>query len=287
MQILCNEKTISDDFRKISAAIHCVLEHQRGQSNSREIAHSIGLNFHYFQSMFPRWVGVSSEDFLKHITDNNTRKQLNTSTNTMDLASSCGLSSPAHLYHLPATIEATDHLELKFRGSGLEFFYGFHPTFFGEAIIVINNQRLCGIGFTSEIGRNAALAEQRAGWENGKWRHDNAATQRATNNLLNQTNCQTLSLSLLLRGTPFQITVWKSLLRIPIGAVISYANLAARLGKPAGARAVGTACRANRLGVLIPCHRVIRGSGIIDGYRWGTARKRAMLAYESVKATVT
>ena len=196
-------------------------------------------------------------------------------------------SRPGHLSNLFTTIQAADPFELKSRGSGLEFIYGFHPSFFGEVIVVISNQRLCGLGFTTEIGRNAALVEQKAGWENGKWRHDNAATQRATNNLLNQTNWQTLSLSLLLRGTPFQITVWKSLLRIPIGAVISYANLAARLGKPAGARAVGTACSANRLGVLIPCHRVIRGSGIIDGYRWGTARKRAMLAYESVKATVT
>ena len=161
MRILCNKEIISDDFQKISKAIQCVIKHQNSQPNLREIAHSIGLNLRYFQSMFRRWVGVSPEEFLKHVTIDNAREHLKT------------------------------------RGSGLEFIYGFHPSFFGEVIVVISNQRLCGLGFTTEIGRNAALVEQKAGWENGKWRHDNAATQRATNNLLNQTNCQTLSLSLL------------------------------------------------------------------------------------------
>ena len=119
MRILCNKEIISDDFQKISEAIQCVIKHQNSQPNLREIAHSIGLNLRYFQSMFRRWVGVSPEEFLKHVTIDNAREHLKTSANIIDLAFKVRLSRPGHLSNLFTTIQAVDPFELKSRGSGL------------------------------------------------------------------------------------------------------------------------------------------------------------------------
>ena len=143
------------------------------------------------------------------------------------------------------------------------------------------------MGFTTEIGRKAALAEQQTGLERGKWCHDYTATLTVTKFLFSHTSDPKVPLPLLLQGTPFQIKVWEALLEIPSGAVISYAELATRIGSPSAARSVGTACGANRLGLVIPCHRVIRKNGVIDSYRWGKTRKLAMLAYEAANVNVT
>jgi len=88
---------------------------------------------------------------------------------------------------------------------------------------------------------------------------------------------------LLVKGTPFQTQVWRALLRIPAGATTTYGQLAAALGQPHAARAVGTACKVNPIAFLIPCHRVIRETGALGGYRWGLVRKRAMLAWEAAR----
>lgn len=287
MRNFAGNKKISDDFEKISAAIHYLVENQLDRPKLNDVANSIGLSTYYFQRMFTRWVGVSPKKFLKHLTLTNARDRLNASLGIMDTASEVGLSNPNRLHDLFITTIAVTPGEYKTHGAGLTFIYGFHPSLFGEVIVVINDRGLCGLGFTAEIGRDAALAEQQTGWDRGKWYHDHSATLRVAKSFFTKRNNPKAPLSVLLRGTPFQTTVWDALLKIPSGTVISYAELAARISKPNAARSVGTACAANRLGIVIPCHRIIRGSGVIDGYRWGTTRKRAMLAYESVKATIT
>ena len=85
---------------------------------------------------------------------------------------------------------------------------------------------------------------------------------------------------LFVKGTEFQVKVWRALLRVPVGALLSYGRLAELVGKPKAARAVGAAVGSNPIGFLIPCHRVVRGSGAIGGYRWGVDRKRAIQAWE-------
>ena len=287
MRFFVDDKRISDDFEKISAAIYYLVENQYDRQKLNDVANSIGLSTYYFQRMFTRWVGVSPKKFLQHLTLINAKDRLNTSVSIMDAALEGGHSNPSRLQDLVVTTIAVTPGEYKTRGAGFTFTYGFHPSLFGEVIVVINDRGLCGLGFTAEIGRKAALAEQQTGWDRGKWYYDHSATLRVAKGFLNENNDPKSPLSIVLRGTPFQTKVWEALLKIPIGAVISYADLAAYINKPAAARSVGTACAANRLGILIPCHRIIRGSGVIDGYRWGTTRKRAMLAYESVKATIT
>ena len=167
------------------------------------------------------------------------------------------------------------------------FRYGFHPSLFGEVIVVVSERGLAGLGFTTEIGRTQALAEQNNGWNRATWKHDQKVTNSYAEQVFSGAPNPTVPLSVLMRGTPFQIKVWEALLRIPSGKVISYGVLANRLGQPTAARAVGTACGANRVGFLIPCHRVIRETGAITGYRWGADRKHAMLAWEAAKAEET
>ncbi|HEX7111937.1 MAG TPA: methylated-DNA--[protein]-cysteine S-methyltransferase [Mizugakiibacter sp.] len=89
-----------------------------------------------------------------------------------------------------------------------------------------------------------------------------------------------LDLPLDVRGTAFQQRVWRALRDIPVGATASYAEIARRIGRPQATRAVAQACGANRLAVVIPCHRVVRSDGALSGYRWGPARKRALLERE-------
>jgi AraC family transcriptional regulator, regulatory protein of adaptative response / methylated-DNA-[protein]-cysteine methyltransferase len=92
-------------------------------------------------------------------------------------------------------------------------------------------------------------------------------------------------LSLYVRGTGFQLQVWRALLEVPPGQVTTYGRLAEALGRPGAARAVGSAVAANPVAYLIPCHRVVRASGDLGGYRWGVERKRAMLEWEGAGAS--
>ena len=164
------------------------------------------------------------------------------------------------------------------------FSYGFHPSIFGEMILVKKGKRICGLGYISEHGRDTALTEQKNGWEQAQWQHDQTATECISKKISGHIKDWDAQLPLLLRGTAFQIKVWKALLRVPSGCLISYGDLARHVGQPFAARSIGAACGANRLGLLIPCHRVIRGDGTISGYRWGIARKQALLAYEAAQS---
>lgn len=272
------------DYPRVAAAIHYLVEHQEDQPELDEVAAVAGLSPHHFQRLFTRWAGVSPKKFLKHVTLNAAKARLDASLSVMDAAFDAGLSGPSRLHDLFVTFEAVTPGEYKSRGAGIVFRYGIHPSLFGECIVVLSARGVAGFGFVTEAGRDAALAEQQLGWEQAEWIADQTATAPAAAAVLAPGADSAQPLSVLMRGTPFQIKVWEALLRIPSGTVTSYGDLAARLGRPSAARAVGTACGANRVGILIPCHRVIRETGAVTGYRWGPERKHALLAWEAAKA---
>lgn len=277
-------KKISDDFQRVAAAIHYLVERQEDQPELDDVAAVTGLSPHHFQRVFTRWAGLSPKKFLKHVTLAAAKARLDASASVMDAAFDAGLSGPGRLHDLFVSVDAVTPGEYKRRGAGMTFRYGFHPSLFGEVIVVVSERGLAGFGFTAEMGREPALAEQQRGWSLAEWTHDRKATQGFAERVFAAPPDSDAPLSVLMRGTPFQIKVWEALLRIPSGKVISYGGLAARLGRPAAARAVGAACGANRVGFLIPCHRVIRDTGAVSGYRWGGVRKHAMLAWEAAKA---
>ena len=283
MKIYAQNK-VNDDFQRIAAAIHYLVERQEDQPALDDVAAITGLSPHHFQRIFARWAGLSPKKFLKHVTLAAAKTRLTASKSIMNAAFEVGLSGSSRPHDLLVTVDSVTPGEYKGRGSGMIFKYGFHPSLFGEVIVVVSERGLAGLGFTAEIGRPQALAEQNNGWEMATWKHDHKSTMGYVENIFASASDANASLSVLMRGTPFQIKVWEALLRIPSGRVISYGDLADRIGRPTSARAVGTACGANRLGFLIPCHRVIRETGAVTGYRWGTDRKHAMLAWEAAKA---
>ena len=283
MKIYTKNK-VNDDFQRIAAAIHYLVERQEDQPELEDVAAVAGLSPHHFQRVFTRWAGLSPKKFLKHITLDAAKNRLDASLSVMDAAFDVGLSGASRLHDLFVTVDAVTPGEYKSQGNGMVFKYGFHPSLFGEVIVVVSERGLAGLGFTAEMGRTQALAEQNNGWGRATWKHDQKATKSYVEQVFSGAPNPTVPLSVLMRGTPFQVKVWEALLRIPSGKVISYGVLADRLGQPTAARAVGTACGANRVGFLIPCHRVIRETGAITGYRWGANRKHAMLAWEAAKA---
>ena len=278
---------VNDDFQRIAAAIHYLVDRQEDQPELEDVAAVVGLSPRHFQRVFTRWAGLSPKKFLKHITLDAAKNRLDASLSVMDAAFDVGLSGASRLHDLFVTVDAVTPGEYKSQGNGMVFKYGFHPSLFGEVIVVVSERGLAGLGFTTEIGRTQALAEQNNGWDRATWKHDQKVTNSYAEQVFSGAPNPTVPLSVLMRGTPFQIKVWEALLRIPSGKVISYGVLANRLGQPTAARAVGTACGANRVGFLIPCHRVIRETGAITGYRWGADRKHAMLAWEAAKAEET
>ena len=278
---------VNDDFQRIAAAVHYLVDRQEDQPELEDVAAVVGLSPHHFQRVFTRWAGLSPKKFLKHITLDAAKNRLDASLSVMDAAFDVGLSGASRLHDLFVTVDAVTPGEYKSQGNGMVFKYGFHPSLFGEVIVVVSERGLAGLGFTTEIGRTQALAEQNNGWDRATWKHDQKVTNSYAEQVFSGAPNPTVPLSVLMRGTPFQIKVWEALLRIPSGKVISYGVLANRLGQPTAARAVGTACGANRVGFLIPCHRVIRETGAITGYRWGAVRKHAMLAWEAAKAEET
>ena len=286
MKIYTKNK-VNDDFQRIAAAIHYLVERQEDQPELDDVAAVAGLSPHHFQRVFTRWAGLSPKKFLKHITLDAAKNRLDASLSVMDAAFDVSLSGASRLHDLFVTVDAVTPGEYKSQGNGMVFKYGFHPSLFGEVIVVVSERGLAGLGFTAEMGRTQALAEQNNGWDRATWKHDQKVTKSYVEQVFSGAPNPTVPLSVLMRGTPFQIKVWEALLRIPSGKVISYGDLADRLGQPTAARAVGTACGANRVGFLIPCHRVIRETGAITGYRWGANRKHAMLAWEAAKAEET
>jgi len=176
--------------------------------------------------------------------------------------------------------------EYKGRGRGLEISYGFHPTPFGQCLLAVTPRGICGLTFLPADGPGPALSDLEAAWPEARLVENQALTGTVAEELFAPAATPASKpVHLLLRGTNFQIKVWEALLKIPAGGLSSYETLAAAAGSPKAVRAVGTACGSNQIAYLIPCHRVLQKAGAIGGYRWGTPRKRAMLAWEAAQTS--
>ncbi|MGE4220119.1 MAG: bifunctional transcriptional activator/DNA repair enzyme AdaA [Alphaproteobacteria bacterium] len=269
------------DYARIGHAIDWLSAHYLDQPQLADVAAAAGLSEAHLQRLFSRYVGVSPKKFVQYLTLDFAKERLGASESVLDAALDAGLSGPGRLHDLFVGIEAMSPGEWKARGEGLIIRYGWHPSPFGDCLLMATERGLCGLAFALDTGRAATLADLSAGWERAQLVEDATATLRYAERAFGGSGGR---LDLVLRGTPFQLKVWEALLRIPPGALVTYEGLAARIGKPGAARAVAGAVGANPVSWLIPCHRVIRGSGIITGYRWGPARKRALLAWEAAQA---
>jgi AraC family transcriptional regulator of adaptative response/methylated-DNA-[protein]-cysteine methyltransferase len=247
-----------------------------------QLAGSVHLSKYHFQRLFKRWAGISPTQFLQFLTLEYAKKRLRESQSVLDTALEAGLSGPGRLHDLFVTFEAMTPGEYKRQGAGLRISYGFHDTPFGECLLATTERGICALYFVERNDRQASLEQLVAHWPRAHLVEDSSQTQPLVERIFSPAKAgQSKPFHLLLKGTNFQVKVWQALLAIPPGALVSYGNLAAYIDKPKGAQAVGGALASNPIAYLIPCHRVISSSGEIHRYRWGAARKKAMIGWEA------
>jgi AraC family transcriptional regulator of adaptative response/methylated-DNA-[protein]-cysteine methyltransferase len=273
-----------NDYERIATVIRYLDQYHTEQPDLNALAQNVGLSPFHFHRLFSNWAGVTPKDFLQCLTLEHVKALLREGDSVLGTALSAGLSGPGRLHDLCVTIEAASPGEMKSGGAGLNIDYGFADTPFGEALIGETTRGLCHLSFVNGQGRNSARDLLASDWPNAKLhRSDRRAQELSANIFVHPATSEPRKhsgLRAFVRGTPFQLRVWRALLRVPAGALTSYGRLAAVLNQPTAARAVGSAVGANPLAFIIPCHRVIRETGVLGNYHWDPIRKRAMVGWE-------
>lgn len=282
-----NEPAFSEhvDYHRIGDALTYLVDNFQDQPTLEDVALQVGLSPHHFQRLFSRWVGLSPKKFLQVLTIEEAKRSLDEENNVMNAAYDAGLSGPGRLHDLFVAHESITPGEYKALGKGLTIRYGFHEGPFGETLLLVAEKGLCGLAFVDARGKQACFDDLAGRWALANLVEDTTATGPVMDAIFRRPGesapATASPLRLLLKGTDFQIRVWQALMTIPPGALVTYGRLAESIGmKQAAARAVGTAVGMNPISWLIPCHRVIRNSGALGGYRWGLPRKLAILTWE-------
>lgn len=269
---------MANDYQRIASAISYLREHSQDQPSLDELAGQIGLSPYHFQRLFRRFAGVSPKRFLQHLTTQSAKQLLRQSLSVLETSFAVGLSSPGRLHDLLISVEAVTPGEYKSGGENLHIVYGCHPTPFGDCLLATTRRGICRLNFNDDNLPQLIAGLQR-GWPRASIDQDQEHTAPLIAQIFSHRSGDK-PLPLLLRGSNFQLQVWRALLQIPEGTVTSYSYLAEKLGHPRASRAVGTAIGQNPIGYLIPCHRVLRNDGGLGGYRWGSDRKLAILGRE-------
>ena len=270
-------------YEMVARAIAFIRSHARRQPTLKEISDSIGLSEFHLQRIFSEWAGVSPKRFLQYVTKEYARQALRDSGDLLSVTLEAGLSSPGRLHDLMVTCEAMSPGEIKTLGAGLEIRFGEAPTPFGNALIAWTARGICHLGFVEDAASTNAVACLQQDWPAAALVQDRQRALQLAAEIFNA-RPSAQPLHLMLRGTNFQIKVWEALISVAPGEVVSYTQLAQRAGAPKARRSVATAIGKNTIALLIPCHRVIRESGEIGSYRWGSDRKAALLAWEAAQA---
>ncbi len=269
------------DYERVARAIEFLRRNAASQPDLTAVARHLHLSEHHFQRLFTRWAGVSPKRFVQYLTVEHAKSRLAATSSLLDLAGAVGLSGPGRLHDLFVTLEALSPGEYKAGGSGLSIRYGVHESPFGKALVAVTARGICGLHFDDGVADG--IARLRQDWPGAELRQDQDGTAPIVEQLFSPLSSPPgRPLALLVKGSNFQVKVWRALLELPFGSLTTYGHVAGRIGAPGSARAVGTAIGANSIAWLIPCHRVIRESGALGGYRWGTERKVAMLGWEAV-----
>lgn len=271
----------SRDYKRVEKALEYLHANYAKKPSLKQIAQIASLSEYHFQRIFSRWAGLSPERFMKYLCKENAKRVISESRSLLEATYGSNLSSQGRLHDLIVSTEAVTPGELKTKGQGLVIEYGFHPTPFGICFIAETGRGICALEFADK-NRSSMVSEFYKRWENALVKENKKKTALSVKAIFEPFGSgRQKRLNVLLSGTNFQIKVWEALLRIPPGGILSYEDLAIHIDRPTSVRAVAGAVGSNKIAYLIPCHRVIRKMGVISGYRWGSARKMAMLARES------
>ncbi len=271
-----------NDYERVANVIRFLDRHHTEQPDLNQLAAAAGLSPFHFHRLFSTWAGVTPKDFLQCLTLEHVKQLLLNGNNVFDVALDAGLSGPGRLHDLCVTLEAASPGEMKNGGAGIQIGYGFAETPFGEALIAETKRGICHLSFVDGKGRNAARDLLMSQWPNAKLNRNDARIGELSATIFTQGREGTSRrpLRAFVRGTSFQLRVWRALLRVPSGTLTTYGRLAEAIGQSKAARAVGSAVGANPISFIVPCHRVILETGALGNYGGGRIRKRAMVGWE-------
>jgi AraC family transcriptional regulator of adaptative response/methylated-DNA-[protein]-cysteine methyltransferase len=274
----------SADYATVRRALEYVTTRWRQQPSVETIAEHVGLSTSHLTVIFRRWAGLTPKAFLQAITIERARELLRESATVLDAAYEVGLSGPGRLHDLFVTHEKLTPGD--YRRDDLVLSYGYHQSPFGEAIVVAAARGLVGLGFVDEGDRAAALADMQRRWPRARLKADDEGTAALARRAFDSERWRPdQPLRVVMIGGDFEMRVWETLLSVPFGRMTTYGDIAAKLGKPTAARAVGTAVGRNPISFVVPCHRVLGRSGALTGYHWGLARKQAIIGWEAGRAS--
>lgn len=271
------------NYNRVAEAIEFLKKNFKEQPSLDEIAKHVNLSNFHFQRMFQDWAGVTPKQFIQYLTVDHAKKILRTSKSTLlDASFESGLSGTGRLHDLFIKVDGMTPGEFKNGGQTLNINYSFADTPFGQVIVASTAKGICYMAFADE-GQEQALENLKAQFPNATYHQLVDRIQQNALFLFTQDWSKLDEIKLHLKGTAFQLKIWETLLKVPIGGLTNYATLAQDAGFDGASRAVGTAVGANPVAFLIPCHRVIKSDGEFGQYHWGNTRKTAMIGWEAAQ----
>lgn len=264
------------NHERIAAAIGFILDHYQDQPPLADIAKHVGLSSWHFNRLFRSWAGITPKQLVQFLSLRAAKKSLDRHASILSASLKAGLSGPGRLHDLFVTIQAMTPGEYKNGGAGLVLDYGFSASPFGDVLLAGTRRGLSHLSFVDR-GADEAIAELSQAWPNATLDRNDQSMSALAGQIFSGGE---KALQLRLKGTNFQLQVWQALLKIPSGNQASYTDLARTIGRPNSHRAVANAVGRNPVAWLIPCHRVLRASGALGGYRWGVERKAEILTWE-------
>ena len=275
------------DYELIAEAIAFLRDNAGWQPTLEEVASRVDLSPWHFQRKFTAWVGVSPKRFLEFLTVEHAKALLDQSASVLDAALDVGLSGPGRLHDQFVSVAAVTPGQYKTLGGGLRIDYGIHPSPFGPMLLALTDKGICALAFGPDYMLEAEAEDLARRWPAAQICDEPERSAPTAQRLFNpdrrRADNDKTGYRLFVKGTNFQLNVWRALLRIPEGSLISYQQLAQLTGHPDAVRATASAVGANPVSYLIPCHRVLRATGELGGYHWGIERKQALIAWDSAR----
>lgn len=270
------------NFNRIAEAINYIQTNFKDQPSLEQIAEKVNLSPFHFQRLFSEWAGTSPKRFLQYISINYAKKLLKENQASLfETALETGLSGTSRLHDLFVNIEGMTPGEYKNGGESLSINYSFAESPFGNILVASTQKGICHIAFADE--ELAGLETLKNQFPKAEYKQMLDLQQQNALFIFSHDWRKLNQIKLHLKGTDFQLKVWETLLKIPMGQLSTYGTIAKHLQNPNASRAVGTAIGDNPVAFLIPCHRVIQSSGALGGYHWGTTRKSAIIGWEASK----
>ncbi len=273
----------NSDYETVRAAIAYLSETQPDEIDLPRFSRALGLTERQLTDLFRRWCGLSPKSFAQCVALDHAKKLLAANESVLDTTYEVGLSSTSRLHDLFVTHVAMPPGAYRARGGGLEMTWGAAPSPFGTAVLTVTEYGLSGIGFAdADMTVEQAFEDLANRWPNATYRRDDQAIAPIAARIFDPSRWNPEQpIKVFLIGTDFEVQVWETLLKIPVGKATTYQTVANHIGRPSAPRAVGAAVGKNPISFVVPCHRVVGSTGALTGYHWGLPRKRAILGWES------